>query len=86
MAIAGHRDTFFGELGKARRGDRIVLVTPEARHEYVVDATRIAEPTDLSALDDGEHAMLTLITCYPFNWVGPAPKRFIVQARLDASR
>lgn len=80
MVIAGHRDTFFSTLGKVRRGDRIVLVTPGGRHEYVVEQTRITDPADVSALDEQTQPTLTLITCYPFHWIGPAPQRFIVQA------
>jgi LPXTG-site transpeptidase (sortase) family protein len=87
VAIAGHRDTFFRNLDEVRPGDRIALVTPEARYEYVVDQTRITDPHDLSALEHDGHdsARLTLITCYPFYWIGPAPRRFIVQARAAAA-
>ena len=80
VALAGHRDTFFGPLRRVREGDRIRLRTPDGDFNYVVRESRIVEPTDLSVLAPTSGATLTLITCYPFNYVGPAPQRFIVRA------
>lgn len=80
VALAAHRDTFFGPLQWAREGDRIRLRTPDGDFNYVVRETSIVEPTDLSVLAPTSGATLTLITCYPFNYVGPAPQRFIVRA------
>jgi sortase A len=85
LVIAGHRDTFFSELWDIRPGDRMVLATPEGDHEYVVERTRITEPEDMAALRDDGGAKLTLITCYPFRYIGPAPMRFIVQGRRRSS-
>ena len=79
-AFAGHRDTFFRKLREIREGDRVVVITPEARHEYVVRETRIVKPTDVSVLDRTPDPVLTLVTCYPFSYIGPAPQRFIVRA------
>jgi sortase A len=79
MAIAGHRDTFFRPLKDIQPSDTILLTTPDGTQEYHVVSTRIVEPTDTSVLDEKSNE-LTLVTCYPFYYVGPAPKRFIVQA------
>ena len=83
-AFAGHRDSFFRNLRGIRAGDRIVVTTPAGRHEYVVRDTRVVKPTDVSVLDPTPDPTLTLVTCYPFSYVGPAPKRFIVRAELDS--
>lgn len=85
-AFAGHRDTFFRKLREIREGDRVVVITPEARHEYVVRETRIVKPTDVSVLDRTPDPVLTLVTCYPFSYIGPAPQRFIVRAALAKDR
>ena len=80
MALAAHRDTHFKPLQHIRKGDRIKVVTPDGEHEYRVAGTRIVTPEDVSVLDPTPRPTLTLITCYPFNYVGSAPKRFIVRA------
>jgi LPXTG-site transpeptidase (sortase) family protein len=79
-AFAGHRDGFFNPLQNVRRGDEITLTTPRATLRYRVSMTEIVEPDDLSVLGPTGRADLTLITCYPFGYFGPAPQRFIVQA------
>lgn len=81
IALAGHRDTFFGPLQRIRTGDRIRLRTPDGDFTYVVRGTRVVAPTDLSVLEPTTESMLTLITCYPFSYVGAAPERFIVRAQ-----
>jgi sortase A len=78
--LAAHRDTFFRPLARIRRDDVIRFSTADAEFEYVVTETMIVGPTDLAVLDPTPSAMLTLITCYPFDYVGPAPDRFIVRA------
>jgi sortase A len=80
--FAGHRDTFFRRLRYARAGDRIVVTSVSGRHEYVVRDTRVVSPKDVSVLDPTPEPTLTLVTCYPFRYVGPAPERFIVRADL----
>jgi LPXTG-site transpeptidase (sortase) family protein len=89
VAVAAHRDTFFRGLRDVRENDRIRMVTPDGTFEYVVRSTTIVTPTDVEVLDPREGKReLTLITCYPFNYVGHAPKRFIVkaeQASVDAA-
>jgi sortase A len=84
MALAGHRDTFFRGLRDVRNGDRIVVTTPNAVLRYDVLSTRIVEPTDVSVLEPTPGPTLTLVTCYPFNYIGSAPQRFIVQAKMAA--
>jgi sortase A len=80
VAIAGHRDTFFRPLRKIRKNDEITLRTLNGSYLYRVDSTQVVEPEDIKVLDDSDEAILTLVTCYPFNFVGSAPKRFIVRA------
>jgi sortase A len=80
VALAGHRDTFFRELRKIRVNDEITLTTLSGSYRYRVDSTKVVKPEETEALeDDGD--ILTLVTCYPFNFVGSAPRRFIVRAR-----
>jgi LPXTG-site transpeptidase (sortase) family protein len=80
--FAGHRDTFFRRLRYARAGDRILVTSASGRHEYVVRDTRVVSPKEVSVLDPTPEPTLTLVTCYPFRYVGPAPERFIVRADL----
>ena len=84
-ALAGHRDTFFRGLKDVREGDHVVVTTLAGRHRYVVREMRVVEPSDVSVLDPTDEAILTLVTCYPFNYVGPAPQRFVVRAALVES-
>ena len=79
-AIAGHRDTVFRPLRLIRRDDAIKLTTLNGEYEYRVVSTQIVEPTDIQVLSPTKIETLTLITCYPFYFVGPAPKRFIKKA------
>jgi sortase A len=80
VAIAGHRDTFFRPLRNIRKDDEITLTTLNGSYRYRVDSIRVVEPEDIAVLDDSDDAVLTLVTCYPFYFVGSAPKRFIVRA------
>jgi len=80
-AFAGHRDTTFRALRFIRVGDRIETQTNH-HVSYVVDSIHIVEPSDTSLLALNETPTLTLVTCYPFDFVGSAPKRFVVQAKL----
>lgn len=84
-AFAAHRDTFFRPLEGIRTGDDVVVTTPTGVHRYAVTSTRIVDPTEVSVLDATGGRQLTLVTCYPFTFVGNAPKRFIVQATLRNS-
>jgi len=80
-AIAAHRETFFRKLQGIVPGDRIHLSTVRGTHEYSVDSTEIVGPQDTQILESQSQPELTLITCYPFYFIGAAPKRFIVHAR-----
>lgn len=78
--LAGHRDTFFRRLRLVAVGDTIAVTTPEATWRYRVTATRIVAPSEVGVLAPTPEARLTLVTCYPFNVLGRAPKRYIVEA------
>jgi sortase A len=82
LGLAGHRDTFFRPLRNIREGMQIQIGTADGTWEYAVDRTEIVLPERVSVLDIGERPEMTLITCYPFDYVGAAPKRFIVHAHL----
>jgi sortase A len=82
VAITGHRDTFFRPLHNIRKGDEITLTTLNGSYRYRVDSTEVVKPEDTEVLADSDDAVLTLVTCYPFYFVGPAPKRFIVRAHM----
>jgi sortase A len=81
IVLAGHRDTFFRPLSKIRRGDLIVLESGAGTQRYRVEWTRVVDPTDVHALRQSGYPALTLVTCYPFQYVGSAPLRFVVRAR-----
>jgi sortase A len=83
--IAGHRDTHFRVLKDIREGDDIVLETATGQYLYRVRRTRVVTPDNTSALQPTPQATLNLITCYPFYYVGSAPKRFVVEAKLAGS-
>ena len=79
-AVAGHRDSFFRPLSAVKMNDRLRLVTPFGDFHYVVSNMRVVKPDDLSVLAQTGRSSLTLVTCYPFSYVGRAPKRFVVRA------
>jgi sortase A len=80
IAIAAHRDTFFRPLKNIRNGDVIRLATPGGVYRYRVSSTRIVKPQDIGVLTSDGREELTLVTCYPFYFIGSAPERFIVRA------
>ncbi|MCM2269177.1 MAG: class D sortase, partial [Thermoanaerobaculia bacterium] len=90
IGLAGHRDTVFRGLRKLRPGDRIRLVTAGEAIEYTVESLLTVTPDRSDVLDPSPLPTLTLVTCYPFDFVGPAPMRYIVRARevgrVDAGR
>jgi sortase A len=86
-ALAAHRDTLFRKLRDIRKDDRITVQTVDGSYDYVVESLKIVNPEDIGVLkaSPGDR-LLTLITCYPFNYIGSAPHRFIVRARaVDVS-
>ncbi len=82
IAIAGHRDGFFRSLKDVEVGAEIEVTTHRGSRSFLVFELLIVDPLDVSVLDPTEETMLTLVTCYPFYFVGPAPERFIVRAKL----
>lgn len=85
VGIAGHRDSFFRGLKDIAPGDLIEVQTLREKHEYRVVRTWIVDPKDVSVLEETSSPSLTLVTCYPFYFIGSAPSRFIVRA-LPISR
>ena len=82
IGIAGHRDTVFRPLRRIKVGDPLTLTTANATYRYRIEKTLIVGPDDVYVLDPTAKPTLTLVTCYPFEFIGHAPKRFIVQATL----
>lgn len=78
--ITGHRDSHFRRLGQLRPGDRVVLETHSGKKTYAVVSREIVRPDAVRVLRPTEKPRLTLITCYPFNFIGPAPERLVVVA------
>jgi sortase A len=83
IGIAGHRDTFFRGLRNVKPEDRILLTTAEGTYDYSVEYVTVVGPRDVQVLAASEEPVLTLVTCYPFYYVGAAPQRYIVRARLE---
>ena len=80
MGIAGHRDGFFRVLKDIHVGDAIQLQSKRGTSHYLVDEIQIVPPDDISVLEPRTRPSLTLVTCYPFYFVGSAPSRYIVHA------
>lgn len=80
VGLAGHRDTFFRGLRGVQVGDAILLTTLTGSYEYRVKSYEVVTPHDTGVLADTGEPALTLVTCYPFHYLGPAPERFIVHA------
>jgi LPXTG-site transpeptidase (sortase) family protein len=83
VGIAAHRDTFFRPLREVRSGDRIELETLSTVQSYVVRSVYVVDPETTSVLRPTNEPTVTLVTCFPFDYVGPAPRRYIVQAVAD---
>lgn len=81
VALAGHRDTDFRALGQLGQGDPLILRTGDGEFRYEVESIRIVAPQRIDVLTPVDHPTLTLVTCYPFHYVGPAPLRYVVRAR-----
>jgi sortase A len=85
VALTGHRDTFFRPLRNIRANDIIVVTTLQGVYRYRVVSTRVVRPDNVAVLSSGDDEILTLVTCYPFYFVGSAPDRFIVRAEKFAT-
>ena len=86
VGISAHRDTFFRPLRNIRRNDIITLTTILGEYRYRVVSTKVVDPHNVSVLDPNGSEILTLVTCYPFYFVGSAPDRFIVRAERVLGR
>ena len=85
--LSGHRDTVFRELGRLKINDALIVKTTAGTFTYRITKTWITDADDRSVIvsHKGKH-ILTLTTCYPFDWIGSAPQRYIVQAKLETSQ
>jgi sortase A len=81
VGVAGHRDTFFRKLKNLKTGDEIQISTLSGDFKYLVESLVVVEPDNAGALAPSSENVLTMVTCFPFNYVGTAPKRFVVRAR-----
>jgi sortase A len=81
VGLAGHRDTFFRRLGEVRQGDWLRIATPSGIYDYIIEATAIVDPSRIAVLAPTNEPSATLVTCYPFQFIGAAPRRFVVRAR-----
>jgi sortase A len=86
VALAGHRDTFFRHLGELKTGDSIGFSTADGNFTYQVESLKIVDPEEVGVLASSQEKVLTMVTCYPFYYIGNAPKRFVVRARQTASK
>jgi sortase A len=82
LGLAGHRDTYFRSLRNIKKNMTIRVANQEGIYRYIVDSTEIVKPENVEVLDIASRPALTLVTCYPFYFVGAAPLRFIVHAHL----
>lgn len=85
VGIAGHRDGFFRGLKDLGTGDAVEIVTRDGVDKYVIDEITVVDPTNVSVLAPSAQSSLTLVTCYPFYFIGSAPQRYIVRASLVTS-
>jgi sortase A len=80
IGLAGHRDSFFRKIGELRDGDQIVLTTIHGTFEFRASQFAIVKPDGVDVLSSVQQPALTLVTCYPFHYVGAAPQRFVIRA------
>jgi sortase A len=85
VALAGHRDSLFRPLREVQSGDLVRVTTLDGVFEYHVDSLEVVPPERTDVLASGPGHELTLVTCYPFSYVGPAPLRYIVKARASST-
>ncbi|WP_299089346.1 class D sortase [uncultured Metabacillus sp.] len=80
--LAGHRDTFFRKLEQLEQGDKLIVHRSEAKYLYKINKIRIVDKDDRTVIVPKPRSTLTLTTCYPFTFIGPAPQRYIIEAEL----
>lgn len=83
--LSGHRDTVFAELGKLQKGDKLIVQTATGMYTYEITNIRIVDKDDKTIIVPSDHALLTVSTCYPFDYIGFAPDRYILIADLVKS-
>ena len=83
IGIAGHRNTHFKKMEWIRQGDEMILTNAHDRYRYLVESIRLVTPDDVEVLDASLGPAITIVTCFPFEYVGNAPQRFIVRAVPD---
>ena len=83
--ISAHRDSFFRKLARVRIGDSVFVRGEEGEREYRLASRRVVSPSEVGVLAPTEEEQVTLVTCYPFHWIGPAPYRIVWQALPAAS-
>lgn len=83
--IAGHRDTFFRHVDQLKVGDSIFILRGGRQFHYLVTQRKVVQPNDLSVLQPSKVSEITLITCYPTHFIGPAPQRLVIVSRLAGS-
>ena len=81
--IAGHRDTHFSVLKEIRAGDTIIIDEPEGSYTYKVSGASVVDPQNTACMQPTSKAVLNLVTCFPFEYIGSAPRRFVVHADLQ---
>jgi len=86
VGIAGHRDTIFRKVRELKVGDSMELTTTDWLYRYRIAKTLIVKPEDVYVLDPTSHPTLTIVTCYPFEFIGHAPQRYIIQADLEGQQ
>lgn len=84
--LSGHRDTVFTRLGRLKKGDQVTVQTAAGTFTYEIRRIRIVSKNDRTVVVPADHAVLTVSTCYPFDYVGDAPKRYVLSADLVAPR
>jgi len=85
VVLDGHRDTVFKDLGKAKIGDLIIIKTYYGTFTYKAAGIRIVDGNDKTVIVRADHEMLTIYTCYPFDFIGSAPKRYVITANFVGS-
>ncbi|MFC7443213.1 class D sortase [Laceyella putida] len=80
--LSGHRDTVFRKIGQLKKGDELLVRTKQGTFVYVITKLWITKPDDRTVIVSHKKPVLTLTTCYPFTFVGPAPERYIIQSEL----
>lgn len=84
--LAGHRDTVFRDLGQLKIGDELVVKTSMGEFTYQIEKTWIVNANDRTVIHSVKEPILLLSTCYPFNYIGPAPQRYLIQAKLVSKK